>query len=276
MASKPIGIKDEKSYAELERVEIKHIVPLELLPIIEAEVKKHLKPAYPDKSTSFVKINTTYLDSNDMEFFRYHSYGMTDRVKVRMRMYGADGKMDKSDVFLEIKEKNDNEVKKYRVQLDSKNIQNVKSGVHLEFNKELEELNSPLYSHTDLKRYCEKYNKIATKYEITPVLTNQYIRKAYGEDSLRITMDTNLSFKANRTIALSQAYKIKKSSKWDVVKSYGKKYDPKKDFILEIKTNKGLMPLWLQNLLNDNDIEETKFSKYVYCCYNLLREIVGE
>ena len=89
-------------------------------------------------------------------------------------------------------------------------------------------------------------------------------------------MDTDLDYKSNRTIALSQAYKIKKSSDWKTAKEYTKKYDPSKEFILEIKTNKGTIPLWLSNLLKDNNIEETKFSKYVYCATSLLKEIVGD
>ena len=113
MANKVTDMADERSYSELEREERKHILPLTLYSTIENEIKKHLKTAYPDKSTKFVKINTTYLDSNDLEFFRFHTYQMSERLKVRMRTYGSDGHMDKSDAFLEIKEKNEGEVKKY-------------------------------------------------------------------------------------------------------------------------------------------------------------------
>jgi len=273
MSTKDIG---EKSFSELERIEDKYIITIEQAALIQKEVEKYLKPAYPDPKTEYVLINTLYLDSPDMAFFKYHAYQMKERLKVRIRKYGPNGKWDNEHYFLEIKEKDHDDVKKYRIQLDDENLKKVRKGLNLEFNSELDELNSPLYTHTDLKRYIEKYNKIVIKNEITPVLAVTYKRLAYGKgNALRVTMDNNLSYKSERVMPLSQAYKIKKAVDWKDVKEYGKKYDPKVNVILEVKHNNNLPP-WLTKILEENKLEPEKFSKYIWSSFNMIKSIVGE
>lgn len=269
------GKEDQKSYSELERIETKYIFNKVDLLAIQAEVEKHLSPAYPNKKTKYVLINTIYLDSPTLDFFKFHSYQMNERIKVRIRKYGSDGIWDKNH-YLEIKEKDHEDVKKYRIQLDNKNVDNVKKGLNLEFNRELEELNSPLYTHTDLKRYIEKYNKIVLKNEITPVLAVNYKRLAYGEGALRVTIDQNISYKKDRIISLSTAQKIKRAVDWGEAKKYIKRYSPQENAILEIKHNSENLPEWLQALLDTYNIKEVKFSKYVYSAASLLKEIVGD
>src|SRR5689334_10811830 len=119
---------DEKNYAELERIEDKYIINLSDFETIKAAIEANMAPAYPDKNTKYVLINTTYLDSPSMDFFKYHVYSMKERIKVRIRKYGPNGVWDNSNVFLEIKEKIHEDVKKYRIQLDSENLKNVKQG----------------------------------------------------------------------------------------------------------------------------------------------------
>ncbi len=267
---------DEKNYAEIERIEDKYIIDLADLPAIKAEIDKNLKPAYPDKQTKDVLINTLYLDSPGMDFFKYHVYGMKERIKVRIRKYGPDGKWDNQNNFLEIKEKEHEDVRKSRIQLDDENLKKVRTGLQLKYSDELLKLNEPLYTHTDLKRYIEKYNKIVMKNDLTPILSVTYKRLAYGKGALRVTLDTNITCKSERTVPLSVAYKIKKAVDWKEVKGYGKRYDPKKNAVMEIKHNSKDLPPWLQKLLDDRKLEPVKFSKYVYSAYNILSQMIGE
>ncbi len=89
-------------------------------------------------------------------------------------------------------------------------------------------------------------------------------------------MDTNITPKSERVIPLSTAFKIKKSVDWKEVKGYGKRYDPRRNAVLEIKHNNQNVPAWLQKLLDDKKLEPVKFSKYVYSAYVLLSQSVGE
>jgi hypothetical protein len=45
-------------------------------------------------------ISSVYLDSPDREFFKYHMYDKEDRIKIRIRKYGPNGKWDEKNVFL--------------------------------------------------------------------------------------------------------------------------------------------------------------------------------
>lgn len=267
---------DEKNYAELERIEDKYIINLSDFDAIKAEIEKNMQPAYPDKKTKYVLISTTYLDSPSLDFFKHHVYAMKERTKVRIRKYGPDGDWDNVNVFLEIKEKIHEDIKKYRIQLDESNLDNVKNGKGINFNSELEELNKPLYTHTDLKRFIDKYNKLSFKNELTPILTVKYKRLAYGKGPLRVTMDTNISYKKERVLSLSNALKIKKSINWKDAKEYKNKYDPSNKAVLEIKHNSSKLPVWLQNILDANKMEPEKFSKYVYSVANIINDTVGE
>jgi hypothetical protein len=265
-----------KNFAELERVEDKYIIDLADLPAIKSEVEKYLKPAYPETTTKYVLIKTTYLDSPNIDFFKYHTYGHRERMKVRIRKYGPNGVWQNDAYFLEIKEKDSDDVRKYRIQLDEKNLKIVKQGLELKYSDELLKLNEPLYTHTDLKRYIEKYNKIVLKNDLTPILSVNYKRLAYGKDDMRVTIDTDLGYKAERTMPLSTALKIKKAVDWKEAKQYGKKYGPKQNAILEIKHNRNTLPPWLQNLLDSRKLEPIKFSKYVYSAFNILSDITGD
>lgn len=267
--------QDESSFAELERIEDKHIINLSDANSIRTEVEKALGPAYPDPDTNYVLISTTYLDSPQLDFFKHHAYGMLERMKVRIRKYAPNGKWDNANIFLEIKEKEHEDVRKYRIQLDMENLRRVKSGLTLQLTDQLSILNEPLYTHSDLRRYIEKYNKIAIGLDITPVLTVTYRRLAFGKGALRVTLDTNISYKPERVISLSNAYKIKKSVDWKEVKEYGKKYDPKQNAVLEVKHDSAL-PAWLQKILDDRGLKPEKFSKYVYSAYNMISNIVGD
>lgn len=267
---------DEKNFAELERVEDKYLINLSDLPAIQAIIEKNMAPAYPDKNTDYVMINTLYLDSPDMSFFKFHSYQMKERIKVRIRKYGPNGTWDNQNFYLEIKEKEHEDVRKYRIQLDDNNLDRVKRGLELKFNEDLLSYNEPLYTATDLKRYIEKYNKIVMKNDITPILSVTYKRLAYGKGALRITLDTGLRYKPERIIPLSTAFKIKKAVDWKEVKKYGNKYNSNDTAILEIKHNTTNLPVWLKTLLDTYKLEPERFSKYVYSSVNMISRIVGE
>lgn len=267
---------DEKTFAELERIEDKHVIQLTDVALIKTEIERHLPPAYPNKETDYVLVSTTYLDSPKMDFFRHHAYGMLERMKVRIRKYAPNGKWDNAHVFLEIKEKEHDDIRKYRIQLDDENLRRVKAGLDLKLTEELSSRNEPLYTHSDLRRYIEKYNKIVLGLDITPVLTVSYKRIAFGKGALRLTIDTNISYKPERVISLSNAYKIKKGVDWKEVKEYGKKYNPKENAILEVKHNSATLPVWLQKLLDDRGLKPEKFSKYVYSAYNMISDVLGE
>lgn len=261
----------QNTFAEIEREEKKYIIKLDDMQEIIDEISKHMKPSYIEKDTDYVLINSLYLDSTDRKSLRLHIGGADHRQKLRLRKYGPNGKWNDEVVFLEIKEKDGEDVHKARIQLDFKNLDTIKSGKAMVLTEALERLNSPLYTYSTLNKFVNKYNKLVNDMGLKPVLSVTYKRLAFGKGSFRITFDTGISSHPVGLLSMSDALKIKNSLDWEKVKEYKKSYDVAENAIMEVKFDTINMPVWTKALLEKYNLEEVKFSKYVYGSYSAIK-----
>lgn len=257
------------TFAELERVEKKYIIKLEDMPDIIKEIESHLKPAYTDPKTKYIYINSIYLDSEDRKSFKNHISGYQKRQKIRLRSYSPNGIKDDT-TFLEVKEKDGEETHKSRLQLDKDNLENVKSGKKIDLTDELIKINSPLFPYSSLNKFVKKFNNLVDSMGLRPVVEVNYRREAFGKGSFRITVDSNVTGHSVGSVSLSDAYKIKKSVDWSRVKDYKDSYSRSENAILEIKYDNKI-PVWTQKLLDEYDLKEEKFSKYIYITHDSIK-----
>ena len=152
------------------------------------------------------------------------------KAKLRLRSYGIP-KMD-DDVYLEIKNKNNGIVGKRRIKLKLKDFYNY--------------YENGIKNDSQIMKEIDYYFKY---YDLKPYIYVAYDRISYksrNEDSLRITIDSNLrSRKDNLRLELGDK---------------SEKYFDDETFIMEIKVL-GSMPLWLTNILSKYKIYTTSFSK---------------
>jgi hypothetical protein len=108
----------------LSRVEIKHAVPEG----VAAEVLAWARPFLPpDRGRPGAQLITSmYLDSPELEFYRWHRDGRSRRFKLRLRAYGEAADC----VFAEIKQKNGRLGRKMRAAWPAPAVGALLSGAH--------------------------------------------------------------------------------------------------------------------------------------------------
>lgn len=158
----------------MDRVEIKYIIPLHLLPSILNEAVSDYKILEINHSR-LADYETHYFDTEKMDLYHNHQAGRLNRYKIRIRSY-----VQTNTSFLEIKHKtNKNRTFKTRIKQPNESVEY--------FNEEachfLEKMTP--FSSTLLKRnLCVNYSRIT--------LVNKY-----GTE--RLTIDINLVFRNKDT-----------------------------------------------------------------------------
>ena len=212
------------------RNEIKYkLTPLEYAKIIK-EIEKRLSVDEYGETT----IQSLYYDTDTWLIIRNSIEKPFYKEKLRARSYGL-ATPDKK-VFLELKKKCDKVVFKRRISITEKElapfISSGKGGDNGQIEKEI------MY-------FCNFYSGVK------PTILLLYDRTAYydyqlGTD-LRITFDKRIRYRTERLDLCSGLD--------------GKLLLPNGEVMMEIKTSYAY-PTWLVNLLNDNKIYKTSFSKY--------------
>lgn len=167
-AFEPISLAELNKAALLDRVEVKYVMPVQVLASILAQVR----PAYSVLEIEGQRRNhyrTLYYDTPDFAMFRRHHMGAADRYKVRARQY-----VESQYTFLEIKHK----TKKKRTV--KSRVPTAELATHL--NGEAEEF---LHSHCPYGAG-----------ELEPKLWNAYTRITLASKTAceRVTLDLDLRF----------------------------------------------------------------------------------
>lgn len=264
---------DQKAFAEIQRVEDKYIIDRDKLPKIEAKVKKHLDPSYPDKNVKFTFIKSTYFDTPTLQLYRAHLRQDNTRFKIRMRMYGPNGVWDTDHVYLEIKEKNDGDVNKSRIELDKYNQLQVQLGKALKITPDLLAMNKKLMTKGDIDKFLYKVNYFITTFKLKPMVMVMYRRTAYQTGPDRVTLDTGLTYKPVGNISMVNAVKLSDLIDWKMAKKYGDKYQRQEDAIMEIKYDE-FVAKWLDDMLKDMKLDNEKMSKYAWAMYRMLYSLL--
>jgi hypothetical protein len=164
----PISLAELNKAALLDRVEVKYVMPVQVL----ANILEQARPAYAVLEIAGQRRNhyrTLYYDTADFAMFRRHHMGASDRYKVRARQY-----VESQFAFLEIKHK-------------TRKKRTVKSRIPT----------PQLVTHLagDSEDFLHSHCPFAAG-ELEPKLWNSYTRITLASKTAceRVTLDLDLSF----------------------------------------------------------------------------------
>ncbi|MBN1971450.1 MAG: polyphosphate polymerase domain-containing protein [Candidatus Delongbacteria bacterium] len=234
--------KNEPLY--LERYELKYIITTDMIEPISKFVENY---CYLDKysernSDYFYKINNIYFDSKDFTFLRNRLVGLEDRFNMRIRSYGD---CSSNFVFLELKRKQKDIIKKYREKI---NINEWDPNLYLKNIQDNDSKNKKIFY----------YN--ALRYEIEAKVATEYRRKAYiseYDEYARVTFDTDLRAypKSDNLLKLD----FNKMNSYD----FETNFEDDGNVVLELKCYTSYVPYWMIDLIRQFDLKKRSFSKYM-------------
>lgn len=182
-----------------------------------------------------------YYDTPDYRLIRRSLEGPAYKEKLRLRGYGSIGQGDK--VFLEMKKKYDGIVYKRRVKLPVERAMTYMADVEAQLDK------------GQIGRELDYFKKFYRG--LRPTMYLSYDRLAWRLEDLRITLDWNVRYRTERLDL--------------TVPPDGEQLLDPGQYLLEIKTASA-MPLWLVEVLDQNQIRKQSFSKYGKAYLRLLQE----
>lgn len=213
-----------------ERFEEKYLLSTPQYQAIMAGLRGRMQPDIFGRST----VSSIYYDTPDYRLIRTSLDKPDYKEKLRVRVYGTPTAETKA--FVELKKKVDGIVYKRRVEMSIAQANLLLSGKRTE-------------QDTQITRELQYFVRF---YQPQPSVFLSYRRVAYtGADSgLRITFDDDIRFRTN---ALRLTAGI-----------WGQELLAPGMTLMEIKAP-GAMPLWLCELLNQNRVYPSSFSKYGTC-----------
>lgn len=207
------------------RLEYKYVLTQTKYDSIINIIKEKLEVDFFGNAT----IQSLYFDTPNYRLIRESIEKPMFKEKLRLRSYGIVGERDLA--FLEMKRKSEGVVYKRRIKATEEFaldfIAKKNDGYNDQISKEL--------------KYFRDYYA-----DLKPVVLLIYDREAYQSKDLRITFDTNIRYRFN-DLNLSTSLE-------------GKPLD-EGTIMMEIKTIHA-MPLWLVELLSENQIYKSSYSKY--------------
>lgn len=179
-------------------------------------------------------ISNIYYDTPDDILIRRSLEKPVYKEKLRVRSYGV--ATDSSTVFVELKKKYKSVVYKRRISTTYKEAMDyLNKGIELKNQSQIIK---------EIDYFCNLYEGLM------PAIYLSYEREAFfgkQDPELRLTIDENILWRRNNINLCEPAY--------------GSTLLENNQSLLEIKIAKA-MPLWLANLLSENQIYQTSFSKY--------------
>lgn len=211
-----------------QRYEIKYVLTKEQYALLLTKIKDKF---VPDKFFR-TDVCSLYYDTSDFLLARRSIEKPAYKEKFRLRSYGV--VKDDAPVFVEIKRKYDDVVYKRRIKTTEKVAVALAAG----------KKNDQTQIGQEIGYFLKLYGQIEPKIFVS------YAREAYtakDDQSLRLTFDQNVLW---RDYDLSMHHGI-----------YGTPILPPGSVLMELKTA-GALPLWLVEILSQNKIYKSSFSKY--------------
>ncbi len=238
------------------RFEFKYIVKSHIAEKFLENLKGNMI-ADPHSDKGGYHVNSIYLDTPDLYCYYSKIDGEKLRYKFRVRWYGEileESSLDKNTLFVEIKNRNNDEIFKNRVKLPGKHLISIAENGY------------PLKNLCELVKDKELYQaniiqNIANSNNWLPMCVTSYYRRAYlwpYDMDVRVTIDNNLRAQSVRNIL-------------QVCKENGFQVLPPDLCVLEIKFN-WAMPLWLLETCVETGLEMRRYSKYASCMEKLYPE----
>lgn len=242
----------------LERFELKYLIPFDMIDPISCFLSAYCSPdVYSlNSETGFYRVNSLYLDSPAWTFLKMRIEDVDNRINMRVRSYGDN---PKPPYFLEIKQKRDGTVRKYRASVRDKGW----------YRRYTVPGFQTYDGHIDEKEKTnvELFERLVYTYDAAPVVLTQYLRKAWiseVDDYARVTFDVDLRFRPEDSYNPVPG-------KTDMVScDHNLFFDPECSVILELKCYTNSVPLWMLDLIRLFDLKRSSFSKYAAGASELL------
>ena len=212
------------------RYELKYLLTKEQKEKILHAMESYMKLDQYQRTT----IRNIYYDTDNFRLIRRSLEKPVYKEKLRVRSYRRAGAED--PVFVELKKKYKSVVYKRRITLPNEQVMKcLNEGKHLPKESQIAD---------EIFYFCRYYENLH------PAMFLSYEREAYysmdGSD-FRVTFDENILYR-EEALSLSE-------------KAYGIPILEPGQTLMEIKTSGGI-PLWMTQVLSDEKIFKTSFSKY--------------
>lgn len=213
-----------------QRYEIKYVVTKEQKKRLLMDMASYIQGDIYGKST----ICNVYYDTPQHLLIRRSLEKPVYKEKLRVRSYGT-ARHD-STVFVELKKKYKSVVYKRRV-----SVRETDAMAYLR-------KRCPLPVQNQITEELDYFQLLYP--ELVPTVFLSYSREAFyavDDENLRITFDENILWREKDLTLCSGVY--------------GQPLMPENQVLIEVKTA-GAMPLWLVDILSENKLYKTSFSKY--------------
>lgn len=216
---------------KFQRVETKYILTKEQYAALQPIFNQYMEQNEFAHST----IANLYYDTHHYQMVRHSIEKPEYKEKIRIRSYEAIP-TSHTQVFTEVKKKFQKIVYKRRIFSDL--------GSAIEFFEGNQDVLENSQVKNELLYMQNQYEKLVPKMYI---YYNRFSLQAKEDESVRITLDSNLIYRD---------YDL------DLTKGvYGNLLLPENVYLMEVKIS-GAYPLWLSQLLSENKIYKSSFSKY--------------
>ena len=239
----------------LDRYELKYIIPRALVAPISAYVEQYCEMDYYSKISpdNFYVINSLYLDTPSLFIARKQQNSENDYSCFRVRSYGAD---PKPPFYFESKQKIHSFCKKRRGKVPITNFGDI-----FQNPAAVEEQGFNPYADKNTASFIEKVHTFG----LEPKILTQYRRKAYlsvHDDYARVTFDRDM--------------KYMEETNWNAVPDESRmtNYDHPESFdlgadtggcnvVMELKCERKI-PLWFIQMIRGFELVQHGFSKFQY------------
>lgn len=239
------AINTSKVYSS--REEDKYVVPIKYYEAILATLNGKLPRPFPD-----TRVSSVYFDSPKLDFVKMHLEKVKERRKLRIRSYNTD-----KTHFLEDKYKKNDRSFKRRVVLNDKLKQDVIQNRRLTKSLELAELNK---DNPDFMTNAAIIIGLMRQYNVRPTMQMSYLREAFGNDELRITMDKQVEGGAMCELP-NPKFSKDLMDRW---REIGNSHSNARTFILEVKYAAKEPPKWVTAMIKQYGLQKMAFSKYMW------------
>ena len=221
------------------RIEKKYIISKEQFELLTKKISNYTEP---DKYHE-TDVCNIYCDTPDFKVIRHSIEKPVYKEKLRLRCYNIPE--DDTKCFLELKKKYKGVVYKRRIKVNYKTafeyIKNIGDNIN----------------DCQIKREIDYFKNFFNN--LYPKVCIFYKRKAFydkNDKNTRITFDYDVLYR-DKDLDLKKGI-------------FGERILSENKYIMEIKTS-GAMPLWLVDILNENRIFPSSFSKYGEAYKNMLK-----
>ncbi|WP_419662301.1 hypothetical protein Dvar_27570 [Desulfosarcina variabilis str. Montpellier] len=235
----------------MERYELKYTIPPSLIrPIADfVAVCCKKEPHSQASATGFYRVNNIYMDTPGYLFLRMRREGAEKRFNMRIRSYGDTPGLP---YFLEIKQKWNQVIKKYRARVTDRNWYRAytQPGYRI------------MESDTDEQeiRNRQRFERMVYTYNAQPKIFTQYRRLAWVSEVdtyARVTFDVNL-----RYMTIDGYHPVPREH--DLISCDSETcFDPGCSVILELKCYAAAVPFWMIDLIRHFQLRRRSFSKYL-------------